>query len=145
LKSKTDVVGANPRPGVTVGEDEVLARPLRVLVVDDEQSIVGFVRLVLEDEGFQVATASNGVEGLAALQVDMPDVILLDLTMPVMDGWEFVRVVKERGIETPVILMTAGYRANLEAQRNGAAGFLGKPFDIDDLLQVIRQYAWPAR
>ena len=126
-----------------MGEDEALAQAPRVLVVDDEQSIVGFVRLVLEDEGFQVATASNGEEGLASVETHRPDVILLDLTMPVMDGWEFIRVVKDRGIQTPVVLMTAGYRANQEAQRNGAAGFLGKPFDIDDLLKVIREHARP--
>lgn len=127
-----------------VGDKDLLAgQAPHVLVVDDEQSIVGFVRLVLEDEGFRVSTASNGVEGLACLDSVSPDIILLDLTMPVMDGWEFVRRLQERGIGTPVIVMTAGYRANLEAQRNGAAGFLGKPFDIEELLGVLREHTGP--
>jgi CheY-like chemotaxis protein len=113
-----------------------------VLVVDDDPAIIGFVEMALSDEGYRVETASNGREALAEVEKDRPNVILLDLTMPVMNGYEFYTELKKRmngSGQIPVVVMTAGQRAREAATELGASGYLAKPFQLDDLIDCVEK------
>ena len=79
----------------------------RVLIVDDDRSIVRMLRLILHTSGFEVSIAYDGVEALDEIERDPPDVVLLDLNMPVMDGETFLRVIRNRGMQIPVIVTSA--------------------------------------
>ncbi len=114
----------------------------RVLVVDDETDIRQAVSEILADEGYQVAGASDGAEALAQVRAFHPQLVLLDLMMPGMSGWEFLRAQKgdPELREIPVIVLSAlgGERSSIEA---AGQGFIEKPFDLDELLQTVRRHA----
>ncbi len=112
-----------------------------ILVVDDVPSICSLVAAILRDEGYQVTTAQNGQEALVRMAEAMPDLILLDLQMPVMSGWELQRRLQDQGCGVPVVFMTAGPQARVEAERHHAAGYLAKPFDPDVLVATVTQLA----
>lgn len=114
-----------------------------ILVVDDEDTIRSMLRLVLESEGFRVATAANGKQALDRIAQERPGVVLLDLQMPVMNGWELQDRLREEQPQVPVVFMTAGMRAKVEAERHHAAGYLAKPFDVDELIRVVSSFAVP--
>ena len=110
-----------------------------VLIVDDEPDIRLAVAEVLSDEGYQVYSAGDGAEGLAAARAHHPQVVLLDLMMPGMSGWEFRKRQKDDPDlqAIPVVILSA-------LGRDGAidaSGYLQKPFDIDDLLTAVRRHA----
>src|SRR3954468_10738146 len=119
------------------------ARGPMVLVVDDDDQVREVVRINLESEGYAVREASNAEEGLAALEADAPDLILLDVMMPQVDGWEMLRRVQERhGIGSIPVVMFSGKldeTARLEAAERGAQGFVGKPFDLRSLIEQTKQ------
>jgi CheY-like chemotaxis protein len=111
----------------------------RILIVDDDESIRQIVRLCLTDEGFEVREASNGQAALDALDEFQPGLILLDLRMPVMDGWEFARRYESLpGPHAPIVAFVAALNAEQECATLGTASILTKPFDLDDLLQAVR-------
>lgn len=112
-----------------------------VLVVDDDPGIRQVIESILADEGYEVATATNGREALDQIATQPPAVVLLDLNMPVMSGWELTAQVQERGLDVPLVFMTAGARAQAEAERHHAAGYLPKPFDMDHLLRTVARFA----
>jgi CheY-like chemotaxis protein len=113
-----------------------------VLVVDDDPQVQHMAERLLTSDGYNVVTAPNGKDGLARLLEVWPDVIVLDLDMPVMDGWQFraeqQRLANERLAAIPVILVTAEDHAVHHAARLRAVGVLKKPFDTERLLHVIR-------
>ncbi len=111
---------------------------LRVLVVEDDDSTRAFVVMLLEDAGYDVRSAHEGAEGLVSMCADRPDVILLDIRMPVMDGWAFRR--RQADLDgfgaIPTIMMSTG-----EAPRKrelGDARFVAKPFSSVELLDAVR-------
>ena len=111
----------------------------RILIVDDDESIRQIVRICLTDEGYEVFEAPNGQVALNTLGEFMPDLILLDLRMPVMDGWEFAkRYEKMPGPRAPVVAFVAALNAEQDCADLDAAGILAKPFDLDDLLRAVR-------
>ena len=113
-----------------------------VLVVDDDRGILSTVRDALETEGYTVATAPSGEEALSAVEQQRPDLIMLDVNMPQVDGWEVLsRLRAAAGQQTPVVVMTAGYGAQDQALASGAQGYLGKPFDLDDLYTTVEAHA----
>ena len=115
---------------------------MRVLVVDDDESIREFVNLALTDEGYEVLTAHDGAAALDVIRRHPPRVILLDMRMPVMDGWEFARRYREESTpRAPIIVMTAARDAATRAAEISAEAYLGKPFDLDDLLAVVRRFS----
>jgi CheY-like chemotaxis protein len=116
-----------------------------VLVVDDEEAIRQVVAMTLEDEGYVVTTAAHGQEALAQVLQARPDLVLLDLHMPVMDGWAFCAELKRRELIIPIVFMTAGARARDEAARAGVAGSLAKPFNLDVLLDTVARFQPAAR
>jgi CheY-like chemotaxis protein len=110
----------------------------KVLIVDDDPNIVGFVRLLLEAEGYAVCTAGNGKEALAAVVEHCPRVILLDMVMPIMDGWEFSRRLRDEGHgNVVVVVMSASVDAKKTSSQIGAQAYLAKPFDLDHLLGCL--------
>src|SRR2546421_8500169 len=114
-----------------------------VLVVDDDQGVREFVRANLELEGYLVREAASAAEGLTALEQEPPDLILLDVMMPEVDGWEMLRQVQERfGVGAIPVIVFSGQveeRAVDEAETRGARGFLGKPFDPQRLIDQAKQ------
>src|SRR5436309_11443586 len=119
------------------------ARGPLVLVVDDDPSVRELVRVNLEMEGYTVREAGNAEEGLAAVEDDAPDLILLDVMMPQVDGWEMLRRVQERhGVGSiPVVMFSGQLDASSEVQAaaRGAQGFIGKPFDLRALIEQTKQ------
>jgi two-component system, chemotaxis family, chemotaxis protein CheY len=110
-----------------------------ILVVEDDQEIRDFLALVLEAEGYAVRTAHNGAMALELIRQQTPDLILLDMRMPVMDGWAFVQAYRSQpGPHAPIIVQTAARDAEQTAREVQADAFLGKPFNLDDLLAVVR-------
>jgi excisionase family DNA binding protein len=114
-----------------------------VLVVDDDAGVREFVRANLELEGYLVREAASAAEGLTALEQEPPDLILLDVMMPEVDGWEMLRQVQERfGVGAIPVIVFSGQveeRAVDEAETRGARGFLGKPFDPQRLIDQAKQ------
>lgn len=112
-----------------------------VLVVDDDAGLREFIRANLEAEGYSVREAGSATEGLAALGEEPPDLILLDVLMPQMDGWEMLRRVQERhGVDAIQVIMYSGKVEEAgKAEERGARAFIGKPFDPAKLLEATRQ------
>jgi excisionase family DNA binding protein len=114
-----------------------------VLVVDDDMRLREFVRVNLEMDGYAVREAATAEEGLAALEEESPDLILLDVMMPGMDGWEMLRRVQEQhGVGTIPVIMFSGKVDEGTAERateRGAQAFLGKPFDPQQLIESTKQ------
>ena len=104
-----------------------------MLIVDDDQHLREYVRVNLEAEGYVVREAASAAEGLAALGEESPDLILLDVMMPQVDGWEMLQQIHERtGVGAIPVIMFSGKvdeRSAAEAESRGAQGFIGKPFD----------------
>jgi CheY-like chemotaxis protein len=107
----------------------------KILVVDDDHDIRELIAEVLALDGYRVSTAPNGKVALEQAHVNRPDLIVLDLMMPVMCGWEFMEA--QRGdpelAHVPVIVVTAA----LDCEVEGAAALLRKPFDLDTLLATV--------
>jgi two-component system, chemotaxis family, chemotaxis protein CheY len=113
-----------------------------VLVVDDDPDILEALSEILEAEGFEIRRARNGKEALERLEPDPPQLILLDLMMPVMDGWEFAQRMRQRPPDVariPVIVLSADRNVGSKATELGAVGHLAKPFELNDLLEMVRR------
>jgi urea transport system substrate-binding protein len=120
-------------------------RAFCVLAIDDDEDLVDLLRFILEGNGYRVVTAANGQEGLAAVAASMPDLILLDMKMPVMDGWTFAKEfhrLYEKG--APIVVVTAAEDPRQRALEAGAVGWVSKPFESEDLLRAIATVAAPA-
>lgn len=114
----------------------------RVLVVDDEPAIVELVEVLLNGEGFEVTSASNGAEGLQALDRVKPNLIITDIAMPDMEGVEFISKLRKGGVAIPIIAMSGNAvgMGFLRASRLfGAAETLVKPFRSADLLSLVHR------
>ncbi len=111
----------------------------KVLIIDDEKSILESLSSILEDEGFEVCTAKDGKEGLAAFDREKPRIVLLDVWMPEMDGLEVLKQVRERDPEAVVIVISGHGTIStaVEAVKMGAIDYLEKPLSIDKILEVI--------
>lgn len=110
-----------------------------ILVVDDDPSIRATVSAILEMEGYPVHSVEDGAQALEAVEQERPSLVLLDMRMPVLDGWGFARAIKERGLRLPILVMTAAQDARRWALEIGADGYLAKPFDLLDLLRAVER------
>jgi CheY-like chemotaxis protein len=119
-----------------------VTRVARILVVEDDEDIRDLVELVLSNAGYEVLAAQNGAAALQVVGTAQPDLILLDMRMPVMDGWEFARQYRARTeSHAPIVVLTAARDAAGRAAEIHANGYLGKPFDVDDLLALVSHHA----
>jgi CheY-like chemotaxis protein len=108
-------------------------------VVDDDPAIRDAVRDALEAAGMRVTVASDGAEALEQALSEEPCVVLLDMRMPVMDGWGFARAIRERGMDLPVVVMTAAADARRWANEIGAMGVVPKPFALSELISAVQR------
>jgi CheY-like chemotaxis protein len=116
----------------------------RVLVIDDDLPLRGMLAAALRQHGFQVLLAGDGAEGQRALTIHHPDVILLDLAMPDVNGWDFLQRLQETGHlgKVPIIVVSAHVRVEPQALlQMGVSAILPKPFNLPDLLDVIEHLA----
>lgn len=115
--------------------------PKYVLVVEDDPDLRVFVQEVLEEAGYRVLAAGDGQDALEQASAQAPDLILLDMRMPRMDGWEFARAFRARHIRrVPIIVFTAATDAAQRAAQIQADGYLPKPFELADLLAIVEQH-----
>jgi len=116
----------------------------KVLVVDDEEQLATLIKMRLEANGFAVVTASDGSQGLEMAVLEQPNLILLDVMMPKMDGHEVLRRLKysEQTRHIPVAMLTARGDTSsiLKAQEMGAKDYLIKPFESDELVEFVKQH-----
>ncbi len=115
--------------------------PGRILVVDDEPDTLGLIELTLQTAGFSVRTATNGDQALAIILNDTFDLLLLDIMMPGMTGFDLLEILRDREVEIPpVVFLTAKSRQEDRemGEKLGAAAFLTKPTTRGDLLDTIR-------
>jgi CheY-like chemotaxis protein len=117
----------------------------RVLVVDDEPQVVWVLQLALDAEGYEVLTARDGVEALAQISKGHPELMVLDVMMPRMDGWSVLEHLARNG-ETGgprIVVVTALASASdrSRAEQLGASAFVPKPFDMDHLVTVLKDLA----
>ena len=112
-----------------------------VLVVDDDARLREFMRVNLEMEGYTVREASSAEEALGSIEDQAPELVLLDVVMPGIDGWEMLQRMQERYGSIPVIMFSGQVDANSagEAEQRGARGFVGKPFDPQQLIERAKQ------
>jgi CheY-like chemotaxis protein len=115
---------------------------VRVLLIEDAEDIIRLITNILEDEDYSLIVAGDGEEGLAAARAETPDVILLDMSLPRLSGWDLAPRLRAEGITTPIIALTA-HAMRDDRERALAAGcddYLSKPFEIDDLLEALARH-----
>lgn len=113
---------------------------MRILIIEDEKDLAGIIKKGLEEEGYVVDTANDGEEGLYMAENFPADVIVLDIMLPVMDGLTMLTKMRKKGIDTPVILLTArdALLDKIKGLDTGADDYLTKPFVFGELLARIR-------
>lgn len=118
---------------------DTASRKYRILVVDDERRMVGFIRLNLEQDGYEVIEASNGTEALDRLRDSLPDLILLDVMMPDIDGFEVLRMIREIS-QVPIIMLTAKGEEHdkVKGLELGADDYVTKPFSPRELVSRVK-------
>ena len=117
-----------------------MTEKVRVLVADDNPDILFLLRTNLDAAGFETLTATDGEIALRLIEKEHPDLLLLDLMMPVLDGWGVLERLEEEGSELPVIVVSASdSAANIQrATHLGATGYVTKPFNLRGLIDMIR-------
>ncbi len=119
----------------------------RILIVDDEEDIVNLVRMILEDAGYTVVSVTDGRDALRQVATDKFDLILLDIMMPFLSGWEVLEAMRSQKEtkDIPVALLTAraSPREDNQPHPTDYCDYITKPFEPDDLLRRIRQILSP--
>jgi CheY-like chemotaxis protein len=115
-----------------------------VLVVDDDADMVEVIELVLRDAGYKTRSAQNGKLALAAVAADMPALIVLDMLMPVMNGWQFALKFRARyGRDVPIVVATAAEHVRSRTDTLDVSEVLPKPFEVSDLLRLVARHIRP--
>lgn len=115
----------------------------RVLVVDDEPDVVELIEMLLQRRGYEVLTASNGMEGIMRADAERPDLILLDIMMDEMDGWETLKLLRLEANtrDIPVVMVSARMepRDKIRGLQEGAVDYVTKPFAVQELLDTVAE------
>lgn len=112
--------------------------PPLLLVVEDEPDLLDLMSEALASQGYRVATAKHGLEALQRIGEQEPQLILLDMRMPVMDGWTFAKLLREQyWRRIPLVVVTAAEDSKLRAAEVGADSYLGKPFGLQQLYDIV--------
>jgi CheY-like chemotaxis protein len=121
------------------------ARP-RILIVEDNADVRGLLGFILDRDGWTVEIAANGAEAISSLSESAPDVVLLDLSMPGLDGWGVLdrRAVEPVWRHVPILVMSADQHHAEAVMQRGASAFLAKPFSVDELRAALRRLLGPA-
>jgi DNA-binding response OmpR family regulator len=113
-------------------------------VVEDDSDLLAVMEMLLADAGYRVATAGDGAQALDRVAAEMPGLVLLDMRMPQMNGWEFAAEFRARhGRACPIVVVTAAENTRLRAQEIEADGWLAKPFDLEELVRVVERHLGP--
>lgn len=116
-----------------------------VLIVEDDPDLLALMEMILTESGRRVATAQEGRAALARVAEETPGLILLDMRMPGMNGWDFAREFRVRhGSACPIVVVTAAENARRRAEEIEADAWLAKPFDLDEVLAVVDRFLGPA-
>lgn len=120
-----------------------------ILCIDDDFGIIELVQLIMQRDGFDVRGAASGSDGLVAMRESLPDVVLLDIMMPEMDGWETYKRIKNDGYlkNIPVIILTArnsSFEEIVARERAGVDDYITKPFTPNELRERIKRVLSPA-
>jgi DNA-binding NtrC family response regulator len=118
-----------------------MAEKNKILVVDDEDALRTVLSSELSSEGYEVRTAGDGDEAISGLQKETFDLVLLDIRMPRVNGFEVLKYVKEKHPKTKVVMLTgfADLKNAIESKKLGAEDFVSKPYDLVDLLTTIER------
>jgi two-component system response regulator MprA len=132
-------MGNNNPYAIIILEHRLGARPLKILIVDDDPEIQSLLRRGLVFEGYTVSVASDGKQALVTARDDPPDLVVLDVLMPEMDGFEVCQRLRQAG-DVPILMLTAkdGITDRVRGLDFGADDYLVKPFAFDELLARIR-------
>jgi CheY-like chemotaxis protein len=121
-----------------------MAKPKTILIVDDEYFLAEIIKVRLESIGYDTFTAENGVQALECLKKEKIDLVLMDVMMPIMDGWNATQAIKadESLKHIPVIMLTAlgRHQDHLKADEVGADDYVTKPFEAADLVEKIKKW-----
>jgi CheY-like chemotaxis protein len=118
-----------------------MTTPGDILIVDDDPDMVDVMELALGDEGYRCRHALNGRDALERLAEARPGLLLLDMLMPVMSGWELARAVRAAyGGQLPIVIVTAAEHAEARRRECGADEVLAKPFELSELLALAERY-----
>ena len=115
------------------------ARTDKIVIVDDDARIREYMRVNLEMEGYLVREAASADEALQAIEDQAPELVLLDVVMPGVDGWQMLQRMQERHGSIPVIMFSGQVDDAGDAEQRGARGFVGKPFDPQQLIERAKQ------
>lgn len=115
----------------------------KILIVEDDTSIRELLKEILEDEGYSVSSSANGSEGLKSLELSVPDLIIMDIMMPVMDGYSFRKELMKNAAWTsiPVLAMSAQTQADHKLLSHGFTNFIHKPLELNHLLEAVSSLA----
>ncbi len=115
----------------------------KILIIEDDISIRELLEEIFEFEGYAVDASVNGSEGIKSLHTNIPDVILMDVMMPIMDGYEFrlEQLKNPHWKSIPVIAMSAQQQKDEKLESYGITHFISKPLELDDLLDTVRELA----
>ncbi|HMQ29657.1 MAG TPA: response regulator [Chloroflexaceae bacterium] len=117
------------------------ARP-PIMIVDDDRAVLETVTDILREEGYEVLPAASSLEALGLAEGVRLAMVLLDMRMPQLNGWQFAARLRELGLDVPIVVMTAAHDSTRWAEEIGAADVLPKPFNLADLLATVeRLYA----
>lgn len=113
-----------------------------VLVVDDSPTIRKIVEVTLRREGYRVNTCDNAMKALASVADDPPDLVLLDVMLPVMDGYKVCKIIKNRHRDMPVVMLSSkdGFFDKARGKMAGSTHYITKPFEPRDLVAVVARY-----
>lgn len=115
----------------------------KILIIDDEEDILKLCKIVLEKEGFDVSTSSTAKEGVDTAAVIIPDLILLDIMMPIMDGWEVLKLLRaeKATAKIPVAMLTAktDFKDKIMGIQEGAIDYISKPFLPQELIFRVKR------
>lgn len=115
-----------------------------ILIVEDDPDILDVEADALTRKGYRVTKAHDGAQALERMAETLPQLILLDMRMPVMDGWTFTQIVRDRfGRGIPIVVVTAADDSRLRAAEIGADADLGKPFELEHLYEVVQDTIGP--
>jgi DNA-binding response OmpR family regulator len=114
--------------------------PRRVLVIEDDESIMLGLRINLQTEGYTVIEADDGAKGLALVREERPDVVILDVMLPTMNGFQVLQAIRREGLPVPIILLSArtGEMDKVTGLELGAEDYVAKPFSLAELLARVR-------
>ena len=132
-----------PRPAVGAIGRALLRRGGHqgpIVIVDDEAALQQAMAAALRAKGYPVLCAPNGNAGVQLTETHAPSLVILDLQMPVLDGWGFVYTLRRRGQDVPILVITGGLESARAADEMGAVGYLEKPFRLGELLHAVSQF-----